>query len=325
VGSVGTMGRRTRRTLLAGAGLAAVAGALAACAVPGRPGGQPGGPGSPGAGQEVVVSDRDRAVIRERLAWAEREGVGKLAPGEAATRLGATFLGTPYAAHTLEAPGPERLVITLEAFDCVTFVETVLVLTRLARRGEGAAPAGPGGGGLAGLVEGYATELRRLRYRRGTIDGYPSRLHYFSDWIADNTEKGLVRDVTQEIGGVRETRPVGYMSAHPADYPALADPAVLEAIRRSEVAITARPRFAVPAQAVKAAEPRLQNGDVIAVTTSVPGLDVTHTGLATWVAGRLHLLHAPAIGKTVEVSALPLAEWLPRVAGQDGIMVARPL
>jgi hypothetical protein len=40
---------------------------------------------------------------------------------------------------------------------------------------------------------------------------------------------------------------------------------------------------------------------------------------------RLHLLHAPATGKSVEVTDRPLAEWLPRFDGQDGIMVARPL
>jgi hypothetical protein len=258
-------------------------------------------------------------VIRERLAWAEREGLRGMPLGEAVTRLGSTFLGTPYGANTLEVAGPEHLVVTLGSFDCVTFVETVLVLTRLARREGGGALGGPG------ILEAYAAELRRLRYRRGAIDGYPSRLHYFSDWIADNAEKGLVRDVTSDLGGVRVTKPVDYMSAHPSAYPALADPAVLEAIRQTETALTARPRFAVPLARVGAAVPRIQNGDVIAVTTSVPGLDVTHTGLATWTEGRLHLLHAPDVGKTVEVSPVPLAEWLPRYAGQDGIMVARPL
>jgi hypothetical protein len=322
-------GRRRRRLLAVAWSAAGAAGAsLAACAVPGRPGGAPAGSGRPSGGApggapggaEVVLSERDAATIRERLAWARREGVQRLPPGEAVVKLGETFLGVPYAANTLEAPGPERLVVDLTGFDCVTFVETALVLARLAR-GAGA-PAGHGGDAAA--LEAYAAELRRLRYRRGTLDGYASRLHYFSEWIADNAAKGLVGDVGEALGGRRLTRPVDYMSAHPEAYPRLEDAATLAAVRQAEVALSARPRFAVPRARLAEVAPRIENGDVIAVTTSVPGLDVTHTGLATRVGDRLHLLHAPAPGRSVEVSTLPLAEWLARDPAQEGIMVARP-
>ena len=318
-------GRRRRRQLAVAWSAAAAAGAsLAACAVRGRPGGAPAGsgraPDGAPAGAEVVLSERDAAAIRERLAWARREGVQGLPPGEAVVKLGETFLGVPYVANTLEAPGPERLVVDLTGFDCVTFVETALVLARLAR-GEGT-PVGRGGDGEA--LEAYAAELRRLRYRRGTLDGYPSRLHYFSEWIADNAAKGLVRDVSEALGGARLTRPVDYMSTHPEAYPRLGDAATLAAVRQAEVALSERARFAVPLARVAEVAPRIENGDVIAVTTSVPGLDVTHTGLAARAGGRLHLLHAPAPGRSVEVSALPLAEWLARDPAQVGIMVARP-
>ena len=57
----------------------------------------------------------------------------------------------------------------------------------------------------------------------------------------------------------------------------------------------------------------------------MPGLDIAHTGLALWVDGKLHLMHAPLVGTVVEISKLPLADRIQGIEGQDGIMVARPL
>jgi hypothetical protein len=56
----------------------------------------------------------------------------------------------------------------------------------------------------------------------------------------------------------------------------------------------------------------------------VPGLDVVHTGFAVWEHGRLHLLHAPLKGSSVEISALPLADRIQGIPTQSGVMVARP-
>jgi hypothetical protein len=49
--------------------------------------------------------------------------------------VASTFVGTPYEPGTLELPGPERLVVNLRTFDCVTLVEHALVLARLITRG----------------------------------------------------------------------------------------------------------------------------------------------------------------------------------------------
>jgi hypothetical protein len=69
----------------------------------------------------------------------------------------------------------------------------------------------------------------------------------------------------------------------------------------------------------------IRDGDVIAATSTVAGLDVAHTGLALWVDGSLHLLHAPLVGDSVEISTVPLAERILSINGQDGILVARPM
>lgn len=261
---------------------------------------------------EVVDTEDDRRIFREKMAWARAERLDTLPVGEIVARLGRTFVGTTYTPGTLEVDGPERLVVNLRELDCVTFVESVLAMARLIRDGR------------FDDYDAYTRELARIRYRNGVIDGYPSRLHYFSDWIADGEAKGIVRDVTRELGGVPDAEPVDFMSTHPDAYRQLADPAVLAAIRAVEAELNGRPRHYIPERAIAGVESGIRNGDIIAGTSTVKGLDVAHTGIALWIDGRLHLLHAPLVGKSVEISELPLAERIAGIRAQDGIMVARP-
>ena len=229
-------------------------------------------------------------------------------------------MGAPYVAHTLEVDGPERLVVNFRGFDCVTLVENVLATVRFVRGG--------GAGRLAdrGRAEAaYEALLREIRYRNGTVAGYPTRLHYFSDWIYDNERRGIVRDVTADLGGIPDPRPIDFMSTHPDAYRQLADPDVLEGIRLIEAAISDRSRRYVPERSIASVADAIREGDVIAATSAVPGLDVAHTGIAVRVDGAVHLLHAPLVGDSVEISPSPLSERIVRISGQDGVIVARPV
>lgn len=277
-------------------------------------GAQPGGPSAPPPADIPTAgpTERDLRIFDETMAWARAERLDTLPIGEIIVRLGVTFVGTPYKPGTLEVPGPERLVINLRELDCVTFVENVLALSRLVRAGETDFDA-------------FRAELTRMRYRDGVIDGYPSRLHYFSEWIADNERKGLVRDITRELGGVLDPEPIRFMSTHVEAYRQLSDPANLEAIRRIEEELSERPRYYIPEDRIAEVAPLIRNGDIIAATSTLEGLDIAHTGVALWKDGELYLLHAPLVGRAVEISAVPLAERIKGLEKQDGIMVARPL
>jgi hypothetical protein len=171
----------------------------------------------------------------------------------------------------------------------------------------------------------YQQLLAELRYRDGVIDGYPSRLHYFSDWIADNARRGLVVDIGAELGGVRDDEPVDFMTTHPDAYRQLHDPENVERVREAEARLSAAGRAYVPEERIAEVAERIRDGDIIAATSTVAGLDVAHTGLALRIDGRLHLLHAPLVGDSVEISEVPLAERILDISGQDGIMVARPV
>lgn len=262
---------------------------------------------------DVVYTPRDVEIFDETVAWARQERLDTLPIGSMVTRIGRRFVGDAYTPHTLDLPGPERVIVNLREFDCVTYIESVLALARVLRDGNATFPA-------------FTEELRRIRYRDGVLDAYASRLHYFSEWIHDNDGKGLVRNVTAELGGVRDDEPVNFMSTHADAYPRLVgQPERIEEIRQIEQRLTAHARTYIPQERIAEVADRIQDGDVIAATSTVTGLDIAHTGLALWVDGRLHLMHAPLVGKSVEISSSPLANRIVRIEGQDGIMVARPL
>jgi hypothetical protein len=262
-------------------------------------------------GAPFVAEAEDSVIFEQTLTWARGEDLAAQPLGEIIARVAARFVGAPYVPGTLEAEGEERLVVNLRTFDCVTLVESTLAIARLIREG---------GGSFAD----FRRELQRIRYRDGALDGYISRLHYFSDWIADNAQRGLVEDVTAAIGGVPDAEPIDFMSNHADAYRQLSDPAVLASIGQMETRISARPRHYVPQARIGAVTDRIRNGDIIAATSALAGLDVAHTGFAYWQDGALHLLHAPLVGSVVEISEVPLAMRIARIGTQDGIMVARP-
>mgnify|MGYP000061892553 CR=1 FL=1 len=271
------------------------------------------------AAQEVVAdapasrgADIDRALFEEKIQLARTERLDTLPINRIIVRVGESFIGTPYTPGTLEVEGPERLVVNLRELDCVTYVENVLALARVIRSGET-------------TFDAFLRELQRIRYRDGTLAGYPSRLHYFSEWIQNNQELGLVRDVSRQIGGQADPEVIDFMSRNADKYPALADSSNLNAIRRIEARLSSRPRYFVPEDRIADVASAIEEGDIIAATSSIRGLDIAHTGFAVMRDGQVHLMHAPLVGDSVHVSPTPLAQRILGIDGQDGIMVARPL
>ena len=282
---------------------------------------EPHGPpvGVVGGAERAPWPDEDWAIFREKVAWAESARLDTLPVGDAVAAMGRTFVGTAYVPQTLEVEGPESLVINFRGLDCVTFVENALSLVRFVRAHEAEILTD-----RAAAEAAYEATLREVRYRGGTIDGYPSRLHYFTDWIADNGRRGIVRDITAELGGVRDDEPIEFMTTHTDAYRQLAEPASVARVRQAEEALSQSGRWFVPEGRIGTVATEIRDGDVIAATSTVYGLDVAHTGLALWVDGSLRLMHAPLVGDSVQVSEVTLAERIEGISGQDGIIVARP-
>jgi hypothetical protein len=217
------------------------------------------------------------------IAAAHAQGWDTLAIGESVAGFGRALEGAPYVEGTLEGPGPELCRVTTDGFDCVTFMETALNLARTTHRAGARKPT----------LEGITRAITYTRYRGGRLDGYLSRLHYTSEWIADNIAKGVVEDVTPSLGGVPFPLNVDFMSKHPERYPALRNnPALVDSMRHIERRINSTIRTHVPRDRVAAIERKLRTGDLVAITTSIRGLDYTHTGLIVREGSGARLLHA---------------------------------
>ena len=261
---------------------------------------------------DAIYRPEDREIC-ETLLKAPREGTRNhpALPG-LIVAVGQHFLGAPYEAGTLECGGEEALVANLRTFDCVTFVENAVVLAGLIRAGRTA------------FVD-YLAALERVRYRRGRCDGYPSRLHYFTDWLHDNQRKRILRDVTREIGGVPFPTAVHRLTDRRLDHPALAHPAAFRRMRTIEGICSRRARYHIPKDDLDEAGKGIENGDILAITTDEAGLDVRHAGIAVRLRGRLHLLHASSAAGRVVLSEEPLDRYLLAHPARKGIIVGRAI
>lgn len=224
--------------------------------------------------------------------------------------------GLPYVAYTLEKEDPERLIVNLRELDCTTLVETVLALTKTRREGNV-------------CFADYCRNLMSLRYFNGQMDGYLSRLHYFTYWIHDHIDRGLIVEVTDPKYFIAPmTVNNHYMSTHPDRYRFLkAHPERVDSIKRLESRYNGPDGTYLPAASTALSQKELsviQNGDIIAIVTRKDGLDYSHLGFAVW--GRdahLHLLNASSIHHRVVEEPKTLRRYLSEHPTSVGIRVFR--
>jgi hypothetical protein len=230
--------------------------------------------------------------------------------GDLVCAIGNYFLGAPYKPETLESGGKEKLIVNFTQFDCFTFVETVLALT---------------GCVVAGKISKseFRWRLQLIRYRQGIIDGYSSRLHYFTDWLRDNEQKKILQDISRKIGAVRERKKINYMTTHRNAYSALHDENEFKKMQHTEKNISRRKFLVITKDEANQQKEKIKAGDIIAFTADEKGLDVAHAGFALWQGGGLHLLHASSKEGAVVVSSKTLIAYLQQNKKFTGIIIAR--
>lgn len=224
-----------------------------------------------------------------------------------------SFIGTPYKGGTLDTGENETLIVRTDSLDCTTYVETVLALYLSSFKDN------PG-------YDDFSESLRYIRYRGGVIDGYASRLHYFSDWASDNEKKGILREVTQE--GEHDVRlcSLNYMTTHSNLYRQLKDnDSLISEISKVEKSWIDYKMPYIPKNVLNSSkdDSPVEDGDILALTTNVSGLDVLHLGFALWIDGRLHLLHASSLHGKVIIDTSTIFDYLKSRNKHTGIRVLR--
>lgn len=230
------------------------------------------------------------------------------------------FIGVPYVASTLEVNPDEELVVNLRQLDCTTLVENVVALTLTVREEHP-------------TFVSFCRNLEKIRYSGGQLNGYSSRNHYFSEWIASNESQGVVKEIKGEKGkgyrpfiAVQRLR-LDYMSTHPDAYPMLKGRAgEISRIRRNEQKLANVSVRYIPLSLLDKGKDVLgtiHDGDILAIVTRKKGLDTSHLGFAVWQKGHLHLLNASSIHKKVVLEPMTLSEYMKKHPSQLGVRVVR--
>ena len=125
---------------------------------------------------DTHIQEELRRIHQQAASFAQRvEAVSEL------------FLGVPYKLGSLgEGPDGEfdrDPLIRFDAFDCTTFVETVMALS------------------LDSDLDSAVRTLQKIRYKDGQI-GYATRNHFIElDWVPNNVRAGYLHDITSDVAG----------------------------------------------------------------------------------------------------------------------------
>ena len=240
--------------------------------------------------------------------------------GERTAAVGQALVGTRYKHFTLEIDNRiESPSVNFQGMDCWTFFETALGFARMLNEPES-----------NWTPERLLYYIELDRYRGGQCTGeYLSRLHYLEDWLRDNNRRGLVEDLTRDLGGRSVPHSAREMSTGWRHYRYLAaNRSLLGPLGRMEANVSSLPLYQIPKSQVAAIEPKLRSGDIIGVISRERnGLYSTaHVGLALRTSdGVLHFMHASSpsnYGRVVIDDEL--SKYLYRYRSDSGILVGRP-
>ena len=259
--------------------------------------------------QRAIYEKSDSIRIETIL----RNADGSNAGGELLLAIAGRFVGEEYVGGTLEQGTGEPIFISCTELDCTTLVELVLAIAKTVDDGSC-------------RFADVCRNLERIRYRNGKNNGYASRLHYISWWIADSAKNGIIEEVTPQISNEKQSLNINFMSSHPGSYPSLSkDPETVKEIEQFEIPYRGIKVSYIPKEKIGlySNKEEIKAGDIIAITTSIAGLDVAHIGFAYYDNGTLCLLHASSGKGKVIKDTTPLSDYLANNRRHTGIRVMR--
>lgn len=164
------------------------------------------------------------------------------------------FLDYDYAQNPLSG-GPDFKEVfraSLGAFDCVTYMESVMALAASSNPDE------------------FAKHLRQIRYKNGKVDWF-ERNHYMTAWLANNKRMGALADLTRGPETIAKTRTLN----------------VVQGLASRRVTFRCFPK-----RRLATIRRRMRTGDLILFVSTRKRLDVFHTGILIRRNDRVLMRHA---------------------------------
>jgi Protein of unknown function (DUF1460) len=202
-----------------------------------------------------MTQSQPRGLSRRRVEHLLSEMKYERSTGGRVDILSRHFLGHSYKPTPLigSADTSEVFSASLDGFDCVTYIETILALAR------------------ASNADDFIGWLRKIRYEQGCVQ-WERRNHYMTLWIRNNIREGIIRPVSMPAVPTRSTERVLNV------IPGLA-------AHRTRVKC-------VPKPAVPRLDPHLQSGDLIFFVSTRKNLDVFHAGIIVRDGKSMLMRHA---------------------------------
>lgn len=219
-------------------------------------------------------------------------------------------LGLPYKTGLLDEPEKETLVVTLESTDCVIYVEMSLALCMTIQQRRTSYKA-------------FKKNLKALRYRNRRVNGYYSRLHYFSDWLFTNQRKEYLTILFQDTE-LPKLGPIEFMSKNRNKYAKLANSdSLVKLIKQRETYLETQSLYYIPTGQIQNYSDEMETGDILAFVTNIEGLDISHTALVDKRdGGEIGFYHA-SLKEGVKESEKTIKEYVSNRDKVNGIIVAR--
>ena len=253
------------------------------------------------------------------VAQAERENWRELPIGERTVRAARAMTGVPYVNYTLEIDDHiENPVVNLGGMDCWTYYENALAFARMLRYKPG--PYRP---------EDMLHMIEIERYRGGRCNGnYLSRMHHLEEVFHDNQRRGFGKNITPGLPGAqRLRREIREMTVSWKSYRYLRNnPSLRPEMAKIEKRVSGLPVYHIPKSKVRAIEGRLQDGDIVAITTTWKYGYTSHVGLIVKMKGRAYFSHATSVRSKGRKTIIdrPITSYLYGSSKRAGIVVFRP-
>lgn len=259
----------------------------------------------------LSFESKNNLLFDELVHKAKKNKWNELPMSELMKNIALEFIDIPYVGGTLDENSKEVCTVLLDKLDCVTYFETVLGLAICFKKSQYS---------FSELV----SQIQKTRYRNGVIENYTSRLHYTADWIYENVKNYVISDITKDIGGQKIFFDTYFMSKNPLHYKSLnSNPEFVEIIKKQENEINKREYYYIPKEKLGKKIKGIETCDIIALTTSLKGLDYSHIGFAYKNKdGEIQFLHASSAKKKVVLDTF-LSDYLNGKKNDTGITVLR--